>query len=75
MRQSGAAQASQHWHLDESVTNTSESLWCCVVVESVEDEEDLELSLACGAHSVQGYLFEPIFAAAFAQFTSDIRWD
>ncbi len=41
---------------------------CCshVVVEGVEDEEDLELSQACGAHWVQGYLFKPIFAPGLA---------
>jgi EAL domain-containing protein (putative c-di-GMP-specific phosphodiesterase class I) len=41
---------------------------CCshVVVEGVEDGEDLELSHACGAHWVQGYLFGPIFAPGLA---------
>jgi EAL domain-containing protein (putative c-di-GMP-specific phosphodiesterase class I) len=34
-----------------------------VVLEGIESEEDLQLSRACGAHWVQGYLFEPLFGA------------
>jgi len=41
-----------------------------VVVERVENEEDLALSQACGAHWVQGYLFEPVFVASLAQSAS-----
>lgn len=32
-----------------------------VVLEGIESEEDLRLSLACGAHWVQGYLFDSMF--------------
>ncbi|WP_143131680.1 EAL domain-containing protein [Paraburkholderia aspalathi] len=46
-----------------------------VVVEHVEDEEDLGLSQACGAHWVQGYLFEPIFIAGLVQSTSEPERD
>ncbi|MGF6875773.1 EAL domain-containing protein (putative c-di-GMP-specific phosphodiesterase class I) [Paraburkholderia sp. MM5477-R1] len=46
-----------------------------VVVERVEDEEDLYVSQACGAHWVQGYLFEPIFAAGLTQSASEPERD
>ncbi|REG58622.1 EAL domain-containing protein (putative c-di-GMP-specific phosphodiesterase class I) [Paraburkholderia sp. BL6669N2] len=69
-RANGAARA----HLS-ALIRLAQTCASHVVIERVEDEEDLHVSQACGAHWVQGYLFEPIFAAGLAQSASEPERD